>query len=264
MRKSNDLTEIRKVWLSDLAESIAIRYTTYGKVELWKILLDYRITHSISDYGSYFDGLLEYHKGRFHIYLNERQQERRIRFSLAHELGHYFIDEHANALASGVPPALSKHTGYASEFKVEREADYFASCLLMPKTEVIALYRKFKKFSWSIIDAIEEKFEVSKLSAIYRVVNLDLHPMMVVKGQENGLSLPPWRSKDFYFYLSNSTKIPEYTMMYEYFKNGTKYSKTQDLYAPDWFESAKSETPIHEHCIYYDAVNICYSAIWQD
>ncbi len=179
-------------------------------------------------------------------------------------LGHYFIDEHSNALATGVPPAYSAHTGYASEFKVEREADYFASCLLMPKSEIVTLYRKFRKFSWAIVEEIEEKFQVSKLSALYRIVNLDLHPMIVVKGVNGKLVLPPWRSRDFYYYLGRSTKIPEYTLMHDYFHKDKKFPSTQDLYAPDWFVDISKEEPIHEHCIYYDSVNICYSVIWTD
>ncbi len=264
VRKNNEPNTHRKDWLSDLGESIALRYLKYGTVDLWNILPDYNISYSIGDYGHCFDGMLEHYKGRFHIYLNSRQSDKRMMFSLAHELGHYFIDEHANALASGMPPSLSSHTGYASEYKIEKEADYFASCLLMPKSEVVALYRRFRKFTWSIVEAIEEKFHVSQLSALYRIVNLDLHPMMVIKGVKGKLVLPPWRSRDFYYFLGGSVIIPEYTSMYGYFNKGIKFPTTQDLYAPDWFANISKEYPIHEHCIYYDSVNICYSVIWTD
>lgn len=264
VRNNNDLNTNRKDWLSDLGESIALRYLEYGNVDLWKILPDYHISYSIGDYANCFDGMLEHYKGRFHIYLNSRQSDKRMRFSLAHELGHYFIDEHANALASGVPPSLSSHTGYADEFKIEKEADYFASCLLMPKSEVVSLYRKFRKFSWSIVEAIEEKFNVSQLSALYRLVNLDLYPIMIVKGVKGKLVFPPWRSRDFYYYLGGSVKIPEYTSMHDYFHKDIKFPSTQKLYAPDWFVNISKEIPIHEHCIYYDAVDTCYSVIWAD
>jgi hypothetical protein len=46
-----------------------------------------------------------YLKGRFHIYCNLDRENLpsspRARFTLSHELGHYFIDEHQNNLASG-------------------------------------------------------------------------------------------------------------------------------------------------------------------
>jgi len=61
----------------------------------------------------------------------------RVRYSFAHELGHYFIDEHRwELLNSGylahVPdiPLLSQHI-------YEKESEFFASCLLMPLSRFI-------------------------------------------------------------------------------------------------------------------------------
>lgn len=60
------------------------------------------ITYNYGEYGTYFDGVLEHDAGEFHIYLNKQnilyQDNTRLRFSFAHELGHFFIDEHRNAL----------------------------------------------------------------------------------------------------------------------------------------------------------------------
>src|SRR5689334_23997225 len=56
----------------------------------------------ICHYGNCFDGLLEYEAGEFHVYCNVDRGNipggARARFTLAHELGHYFIDEHRIAL----------------------------------------------------------------------------------------------------------------------------------------------------------------------
>lgn len=58
------------------------------------------------------------------------------RFSIAHELGHYCIDGHADALlSSGVHYSKA---GFVSGDAFEQEADYFAAALLMPE-------RPFKK-----------------------------------------------------------------------------------------------------------------------
>ena len=56
----------------------------------------------------------------------------RTRFSICHELGHYFIERHHDDLVNGEPPH-----GSSGEFKNgvaegEREADAFASSLLLP------------------------------------------------------------------------------------------------------------------------------------
>jgi Zn-dependent peptidase ImmA (M78 family) len=53
------------------------------------------------------------------------------RFSIAHELGHYCIDGHADALlAKG---AHYSRAGFVSSDPFEQEADYFAAALLMPE-----------------------------------------------------------------------------------------------------------------------------------
>lgn len=54
------------------------------------------------------------------------------RFSIAHELGHYFIPGHMEqVLANG---AHTSHAGFGSRDPYEQEADFFASALLMPRS----------------------------------------------------------------------------------------------------------------------------------
>lgn len=53
------------------------------------------------------------------------------RFSIAHELGHYCIDGHADALLT--TGAHHSHANFASHDPFEQEADYFAAALLMPE-----------------------------------------------------------------------------------------------------------------------------------
>jgi Zn-dependent peptidase ImmA (M78 family) len=54
------------------------------------------------------------------------------RFSIAHEMGHYFLDGHAEKLLPHADSVHQSRAGFASEDPIEREADYFASGLLMP------------------------------------------------------------------------------------------------------------------------------------
>jgi hypothetical protein len=53
------------------------------------------------------------------------------RFSIAHELGHYFLDGHPEALLAATGLHQSR-AGFASGDKRELEADHFAASLLMP------------------------------------------------------------------------------------------------------------------------------------
>ncbi len=54
------------------------------------------------------------------------------RFSIAHELGHYFIEGHADALLENNNIHQSR-AGFISADPYEQEADYFAAALLMPE-----------------------------------------------------------------------------------------------------------------------------------
>jgi hypothetical protein len=55
------------------------------------------------------------------------------RFNVAHELGHYFLPGHIEALFGAGQLFHQSESGFTSDDKYEREADSFAASLLMPK-----------------------------------------------------------------------------------------------------------------------------------
>ena len=54
------------------------------------------------------------------------------RFSIGHELGHYLLEGHAEALLPTGQEIHQSQAGYRSDDKYEREADHFSARLLMP------------------------------------------------------------------------------------------------------------------------------------
>jgi Zn-dependent peptidase ImmA (M78 family) len=52
-------------------------------------------------------------------------------FSIAHELGHYFLEGHVDAVI-GPDGVHQSHAGFSSDDRYELEADHFAAALLMP------------------------------------------------------------------------------------------------------------------------------------
>ena len=60
------------------------------------------------------------------------------RFSLAHELGHYHIDGHLDAMFAGDAERVESEGGFFHNRKsrLEREADWFASELLVPASQL--------------------------------------------------------------------------------------------------------------------------------
>jgi hypothetical protein len=56
-----------------------------------------------------------------------------IHFCVAHELGHFFLPGHPEALISGTSGVHESRAGYASNDRYEVEADRFAAAFLMPR-----------------------------------------------------------------------------------------------------------------------------------
>lgn len=129
------------------------------------------------DYKAAFDGRLEYHrsKDRFLCFYNtkydragEDRHAPRTRFSLAHELGHFFIESHHEYLRSGGKSHPSRSEFVAST-PVERQADCFAAHLLMPDRLVKPTVNQ-DELSVELIDLVARTFQTSFVSAALRAV----------------------------------------------------------------------------------------------
>jgi len=260
------LSSSRKSEIIELAEFLAEEYC-FGSLVKPEIIADMSgISYNYGDYQNYFDGLLEHDSGDFHIYLNTQsiQYPERLRFSFAHELGHYFIDDHRNSLKRG----SSLHKSYSSlqpKNIIEKEADCFASNLLVPPTRFENFICK-KKFSFSLIDSISTHFGISISATLFRFVESGNYPIMVVYSQNNIVKYK-WCSDTFPFKFLNcdsSRKIPINTAASEYFTDETTYKDTEIVFASDWFRSYDDIRGIqlYEKCIYQNFNNTVISIIW--
>lgn len=166
----------------DLAEYLAERYFPNDPVEPLKLAETHAITASIGHYEDAFDGLLELRKDRFHIYLNGDRfagaEDARARFTAAHELGHYFIDDHRNALIAGVSPHPS-FTEFATDELAEFQADSFAATLLLPPRRFRAEARKKETCIRSIVD-LAKLFNTSMMSTAITYARSDVAPVTVM------------------------------------------------------------------------------------
>mgnify|MGYP001593276259 CR=1 FL=1 len=109
--------------------------------------------------------------GKLFIGVNSTHNDKRNRFTIAHEIGHYLL--HAGEAlhyddSSKLPlvAAYFRSDNVANE--VEREANHFAAELLMP-AELIA---KCVEANIKSTTALAERFNVSEQAMTYRLVNL--------------------------------------------------------------------------------------------
>lgn len=89
------------------------------------------------------------------------------RFSIAHELGHYLLEGHAEQLFPDGDGAHISHAGFTSSDRLEREADHFASGLLMPDGPFRALLRRCSEGLMGI-EELAEKCQTSLTATAIR------------------------------------------------------------------------------------------------
>jgi hypothetical protein len=93
-------------------------------------------------------------------YAQHIQNEGFIRFTVAHELGHYFLPGHAETLFPNGDGIHASKSGFISGNPLERQADCFASALLMPDH----LFQKAVDNAGTGFPAIEKLAKLCKTS----------------------------------------------------------------------------------------------------
>ena len=256
------------------AESIASLYSV--PMPLDEIAMEEGIYIIYDNYGSNtFDGITWYvpEMDKFFIHINQERgntaYNNKGRFTLAHELGHYFIDHHRHALENGkMQPHYHRYEpfGHNEEWIIEREADAFAASLLMPR---FLFEQEFqgKEFSGELIQSIAAKFHVSFSACALRYMKLNYIPILLIYA-EDGIIKWQMRSDDFPFTRMRygTNKVPENTVIGEYFYNhdSTTCNKSEIVYAEDCFHTYNEEQnriEFYEYCIPYGKQ--AFSIFWE-
>lgn len=187
-RSSPRLPKDREDELAALAEEVGSAQRL--PIDPLSLLQAQGVTSNFNHYAAPFDGLLEWRNQSFHVYCNltrvETKGSPRARFTLAHELGHYFIDEHRNALISGAAPSHPSVCDYQSPHLVEKEADFFASALLMPKPRFATAARRAAKGLHGVLE-LAAQFGTSVTATALRYLQChDSEPCAVVRWDPDG------------------------------------------------------------------------------
>lgn len=255
--------------IKKLAESIALSFNE--KITPLEEIIkeeELEVFYDSYDKGT-FDGMTIFDEGNFYIHINTANSNKsdngRGRFTLAHELGHYIIDSHRIGLMLGLLEPHPSKTHQKQLYEIEREADYFASCLLMPEERFKKdIFRK--KFDFNLIKWLSKEYNVSITACAFRFAQIGSHPILMIYA-ENGNIKWTFSSEDFPFkYLLNSSKISDSFVMGEYFKDvSTEIYKTEQIWAIDCFNYVKEDDinrKFYEQCITYK--NSALSIIWED
>jgi len=250
--------------IKQLAESISCLYER--DILLESIIEEEGLELYYDDYGDSFDGMTFFDNG-FYIHLNEKRGNRhgtaRGRFTLAHELGHYFIDNHRIGLKNGL---LKPHGSISKPerfHRIEREADYFAACLLMPedifKKEVLG-----KKFDFSLLRHLESFFNVSLTAAALRFRDIGNAEITIIYAVDGKIKWQFASERFPYKFLAEKRPvIPENTLLHQCFTGAATAGVTIDVWAVEWFDGVSRDNlqkRFKEHVIM--SGNKALSVIW--
>lgn len=100
------------------------------------------------------------------------------RFSIAHELGHYFLPGHLDAVF-GSSDIHQSRAGFGSGDRYELEADHFAAALLMPKALFKAAMKKAGEGAAGIVK-LAAVCDTSLPATAIRYTQLTTDPMAIV------------------------------------------------------------------------------------
>ena len=203
------------------------------------------------------------YKGQKVILLNKATRLRtRINFTLAHELGHYFIPHHLESLyACNVNEIIS--SANLNNHTEEREADIFASELLLPHK---IIDKKSNIRGFDDILKIAEQFNTSIPSTAIKMIEHSYNSVCFICCKNRKIQ---WfaASSAFkeYFRLNDiiGSPVPDSSLF------GTCLEKNLNTYkgkvpAFTWIENTDTDSFIYEEVQYYPKYNTGYILIMAD
>ena len=119
------------------------------------------------------------------IYSSKFDNEGFVRFTVAHELGHYFLPSHPELLFPQGTGVHHSHNGFTSSDIHELEADHFAAGLLMPRHLFREALGKENIPGFYAIEALSEKCKTSITATAIRYATFADYPVALIVSSNN-------------------------------------------------------------------------------
>ncbi len=162
------------------------------------------------------------------------------RFSIAHELGHYFLDGHLDHLL-GTSDIHHSRAGFGSGDKYELQADHFAAGLLMP-TQLFVPVMERAGLGFQAIETLRTECVASITATAIRYAQLCEEPVAIIVS--SGSRIDYWFASDTFKYsgftwprkgdpLSLKTATAEFNKDPQRVATATKWQQSATI--RDWF-----------------------------
>lgn len=167
-----------------------------------------------------------------------------IRFTVAHELGHYFIPGHPEALF-GNGDGVHESRAFGASDRHEQEADGFASALLMPRKLFVSAMRELD-VGFSAIEILARRCKTSITATAIRYAKFAEDPVAVLVSVGDTIEYcfmsDAIRERDGLSWISKGTPLPmrcqtrTFNAKRSSVTDGEKSAGWSSL--DDWFEGA--------------------------
>lgn len=108
-------------------------------------------------------GMIKFENGEQNIYVASDEPSTRQRFTIAHEIAHYIL--HRQLIQAQNGSVLYRNSDENNE--IERQANYLAAAILMPRYQIIDAWRTYKS-----IDKVANCFQTSPIATQIRLNKL--------------------------------------------------------------------------------------------
>lgn len=182
------------------------------------------------------------------IYSSKFQSIGYRRFTVGHELGHYFLEGHVDQLFRGGESLHMSSSGFVSDNRYEREADAFSAALLMPK----ALFSKgcaSLNLGMGTVQRMASLCQMSLTSTAIRYARLSQYPIAVVLSAEQrvvfSIMSPSFKAHRGLTWLKKGMGVPRDTLTHRFSQDGANVAQARSAEGvsnlADWFDGQDCE-----------------------
>lgn len=182
--------------------------------------------------------------------------ETRKRFTIAHEIGHFYMPHHQESIFRCLARDIQS---YCSDRKMENEANEFAAEFLLPAQELEK--RLLQPPTLDTVKEISDIYGASLTATAVKVVQLTCEKVAVVLSESGEIKW--FRKSESFPYWINKGPLHEWTYAYDFFTPGRSLpEKPQKVRALAWCQGVSGEELIFEESMAFPNLDMVMTLLY--
>lgn len=189
----------------------------------------------------------------------------RMRFSIAHELGHFELHRGLSSLMSCDQNAINDWGGKRGSRDLETEANEFASELLLPE-QLVSNFIGSEKPSLALMEKIAAYFGTSLFATLRRFMDLTPEACAAIFHRD-GFVAYMWQSKNFQSHgYRIKGQVQRYTYAHDVFEGKSVPKEMSEVEAINWLKIPHwhREEMLKEEATYFPKLRLGLSLLWME